>query len=281
MTPRKGLERFTESLTLDGADIRLEGFHRPGSGTPLVFLHGFGSTKEDYADVVQRPELRDRPVLAYDAPGCGASTVSRPEHVTIPFLVRVLDHVIRLYGIGRTHLIGHSMGGLTALRYATDNPERIAGFVNIEGNLAPEDCFLSRQIIDHPRNTPDEFLEDFRQRVATSRYAASALYSSSLSAKVRAEVVRPIFESMVDLSDNAPLLDDFIALPAPRMLMYGEQNATLSYLARLAESRVELAEISQSAHFPMYSNAPAMWARISEFVNRADRTAHGRLQEDR
>jgi hypothetical protein len=28
--------------------------YRDGIGIPLVFLHGFGSTKEDYADVIQQ-----------------------------------------------------------------------------------------------------------------------------------------------------------------------------------------------------------------------------------
>ena len=61
-------------------------------------------------------------------------------------------------------------------------------------------------------------------------------------------------------------MDWFLALPAPRMLMYGEQNNTLSYLDRLQENSIELAEIPQSGHFPMYANAPEMWRRINTFV---------------
>ena len=45
--------------------------------------------------------------------------------------------------------------------------------------------------------------------------------------------------------------------------MYGEQNKTLSYLPHLAANGVELAEIPQSGHFPMYSNAREMWRRIA------------------
>jgi hypothetical protein len=63
--------------------------------------------------------------------------------------------------------------------------------------------------------------------------------------------VRPIFESMVDLSDNGDLLARFLALPAPRMFMYGEQNGSLSYLTTLGRRGVRLAEIAHSAHFPM------------------------------
>ena len=55
-------------------------------------------------------------------------------------------------------------------------------------------------------------------------------------------------------------------MPVPTMFMYGEQNNTLSYLATLADNGVELAEIPHTAHFPMYSNAPEMWSRITDFV---------------
>jgi hypothetical protein len=38
-----------------------------------IFLHGFGSSKEDYADVAYHPAFAGRAFLAYDAPGCGES----------------------------------------------------------------------------------------------------------------------------------------------------------------------------------------------------------------
>lgn len=261
---------FTRRLQLDGTTVDLAGLHRTGTGVPLVFLHGFGSTKEDYADVIQRPELAHRPVLAYDAPGCGASAIADPQRITIPFLATLAQQVIADHSFDRFHLIGHSMGGLTALLVATRAPHMVASFMDIEGNLAPEDCFLSRQIVDHPRDTAEGFFADFRTRVAGSRFAGSALYAAALPAKVRPAVVQPIFESMVHLSDTEPLLEDFLALPFPRALMYGAQNAGLSYLTRLANEGVELAEIPHSGHFPMYSNAPAMWDWISDFTSRAD-----------
>ena len=75
---------------------------------------------------------------------------------------------------------------------------------------------------------------------------------------------------MVDLSDNGNLLERFLALPLPKMFMYGEQNSSLSYLGTLADAGVELAEITHSGHFPMYSNPTQMWARITAFVRGVD-----------
>jgi pimeloyl-ACP methyl ester carboxylesterase len=270
MSPVRTLERFTLPLTVGGTRVEVSGLHRGGTGTPLVFLHGFGSTKEDYADVVQQERLAEHPVLAYDAPGCGASYCADLGAVSIPFLVSVAEQVLQARQIDRFHVVGHSMGGLTALLLADSDPARIASFTNIEGNVAPEDCFLSRQILTHPHDDPDEFLARFAERVGGSRFYGGALYASSLPHKVRAGAVRAIFESMVDLSDHGTLLDRFLGLPAPKMFMYGEQNNTLSYLPVLAQGGVELAEIEHCAHFPMYSNPPQMWARIADLVSRAD-----------
>ncbi len=263
------LTRFTQPLTITGTQLEIAGMYREGIGTPLVFLHGFGSTKEDYADVIQQDSLAYHPVLAYDAPGCGETTCSDLTALSIPFLVDVARETLRARDIRRFHLIGHSMGGLTALLLADGEPERVASFVDIEGNLAPEDCFLSRQIISHPAADPTAFFADFQDRVWRSRYYSSTLYAASLPHKVRAGAVRPIFESMVQLSDHGGLLPRFLALPPPTMLMYGEQNNSLSYLPVLEQHGTQLAEIEHSGHFPMYSNAPQMWRRITEFIRTA------------
>ena len=260
------LEEFRLPLNIAGTSLHLAGKYREGTGIPLVFLHGFGSTKEDYADVVQQAPLADRPVLAYDAPGCGGTVCADLSALSIPFLVAVARAVLEARGIERYHLIGHSMGGLTALLLADQQPTQVASFVDIEGNLASEDCFLSRQIISHPQDDPQTFLSEFAGRSWNSRYYSSTLFAASLQYKVRAEAVRPIFESMVELSDHGKLLTRFLALPLPRMVMYGEKNRSLSYLARLADEGVELAEISHSGHFPMYSNPVEMWCRITDFI---------------
>lgn len=47
--------------------------------------------------------------------------------------------------------------------------------------------------------------------------------------------------------------------------MYGEQNASLTYLDDIRQRGVKLAEIPQCGHFPMYSNPIEMWRQISEF----------------
>lgn len=253
------------SMRVDGVDLGVALSRRGGDRAPIVFLHGFGSTKEDYVDIAYDPGFAGRPFLAYDAPGCGETVCADVSKVSIPFLVKTARAMLAEVGIERFHLVGHSMGGLTALLLAHEEPDRVLSFVDIEGNLAPEDCFLSRQVVTHPSADAERFFEDFIERTRRSPFFSSALYAANLRHKVRPGAVHGIFESMVDLSDHGDLMSSFLALPFPRMFMYGEQNSSLSYLPALAAAGVELAEIPKSGHFPMYSNPVAMWQRIAEF----------------
>lgn len=159
------------------------------------------------------------------------------------------------------------MGGLTALMLAHAHPGRVLSFVDIEGNVAPEDCFLSRQIVDCPSDSAERFFDDFIERTRHAPAFASALYASSLRHKVKTGAVVGIFRSMVELSDHGALMDKFLALPMPRMFMYGQQNASLFYLPTLAAHGVRLVEIPDCGHFPMYSNPILMWRAIQDAVS--------------
>jgi len=143
-------------LTVDGVALDVAAVHRDGAHVPILFLHGFGSTKEDYADIVQHRAFDGHPVVAYDAPGCGETTCGNLTAISIPFLVDTALAVLDRLGVERFHLVGHSMGGLTGLMLASRHPDRVLSFVDIEGNLAPEDCFLSRQIVSHPAAGDEE-----------------------------------------------------------------------------------------------------------------------------
>lgn len=257
----------TWDIVVDDVPVKLSVTHRTGSLAPILFLHGFGSSKEDFADVLLKDDFRNHAIVAYDAPGCGLSSCAEPSKISIPFLVRTAEAVLEALGVVAFHLVGHSMGGLTALELAHKFPERVLSFTNIKGNLAPEDCFLSRQIFDYPESDDKVFFDDFIVRTARSPFYSSAFYAATLSQKVRWDSVRPIFTSMVQLSDNGDLLAKFLALPCLRVFMFGEQFASLKYLPTLAKHGVCLARIAASGHFPMYSNPPAMWQHIQRNVS--------------
>lgn len=103
-------------------------------------------------------DFQDRPFLAHDAPGWGATTCEDLSNISIPFLVKTAQAVLHHAGTHRFHLVGHSMGGLTSLMLANEGSNRVIGFTDIEGNISPEDCFLGRQIATYPSHDAESFL---------------------------------------------------------------------------------------------------------------------------
>lgn len=92
--------------------------------TPLVLLHGWTGSKEDFTQIVY-PLSRHVRVVVPDLPGHGTcppavgSDYSLGAHVR--WVVRLLDDL----GIGDVHLLGHSHGGLISQRLAYLQAHRV------------------------------------------------------------------------------------------------------------------------------------------------------------
>jgi pimeloyl-ACP methyl ester carboxylesterase len=250
-------------LRVQGVSLKIAAVRRGGTEEPIVFLHGFGTSKEDYTDITQRHDFAGRAFVAYDAPGCGATEAADLRVIDVPFLVDTARAVLDQSGIGRYHLVGHSLGGLTALLLAHREPGRVLSFVNIKGTLAPEDCEPTRHVLS--RQEPGDVFTRFVDLVRRGQGYSSGLYVAGLPHEVRGGAVPSIFRSVVELADHGDLLSKFLSLPCPRMYLYGEECASLSYLPLLDANGVELAEIPHSGHLPIYSNPVATWKRIAEF----------------
>jgi pimeloyl-ACP methyl ester carboxylesterase len=110
------------------------------SGTPLVLLHGGGSTFEtSFADVL--PALsRSRRVIVYDRQGHGRTAdVDRP----FSFQQSAEDAValLRQLGVSRADFMGFSNGGQIALQIALSHPE-------VVHKLVIESAMFSREGAD-------------------------------------------------------------------------------------------------------------------------------------
>ncbi|MBV8474002.1 MAG: acetoin dehydrogenase dihydrolipoyllysine-residue acetyltransferase subunit [Hyphomicrobiales bacterium] len=107
-----------------------------GRGTPLVFLHGFGADLNGWRPLVGR--LRgERPFLALDLPGHGASALSGA--VSLEAFVAAVDATLVKEGVGELHLVGHSLGGAVAVALAERRGERARSLTLIApAGLGPE-----------------------------------------------------------------------------------------------------------------------------------------------
>ena len=104
-TAANGVTYEQVDLRISGVGLKVATAGRDGGLAPVVFLHGFGSTKEDYLDIACQHAFTGRPFLAYDAPGCGETSCEDLTKISIPFLVKTAETVLRRSGIQRFHLV--------------------------------------------------------------------------------------------------------------------------------------------------------------------------------
>jgi pimeloyl-ACP methyl ester carboxylesterase len=100
-----------------------------GEGRPVVLLHGLTATRR-YVVMGSRALERDgHRVIAYDARGHGASPPG--DAYDYAALTADLAGVLDAHGIDRAVLAGASMGAHTLLRFALEQPDRVAALVAI------------------------------------------------------------------------------------------------------------------------------------------------------
>ena len=100
--------------------------HYPGSGDPIVLLHG-GPGMGDYFDTFPATLSPPYRVVSYNQRGCGPSFCDGSFDVGKQ--VADLDEIRKHLGADRLHLFGHSWGGLLGQLYAKAHAEHVASLV--------------------------------------------------------------------------------------------------------------------------------------------------------
>ncbi|AOS62189.1 alpha/beta fold hydrolase [Actinoalloteichus hymeniacidonis] len=136
----------TKQITVEEHSINVSCSGAPVDGRPAVFLlHGGGDDLSMFADVQETLGEQDR-VCSYDRPGAGGSD-QPAEPQTLEDAGAVLTGVIdQLSGEAPVVLVGHSMGGVIAGRYAPDNQERVAGLVLLDATSPTQGADLAAGI---------------------------------------------------------------------------------------------------------------------------------------
>lgn len=119
----------TRYLVIGGTTLRIRDTG-PMQAPALILLHGFGSSLETWEPWAQALGSRYR-VVRLDLPGCGLSmpdpTGDYSDARSMALVAALMDRL----GIARATLIGNSMGGRIAWRFAAAHPERVSKLVLI------------------------------------------------------------------------------------------------------------------------------------------------------
>ncbi|HEY8566872.1 MAG TPA: 3-oxoadipate enol-lactonase [Beijerinckiaceae bacterium] len=111
-------------LEVNGTTLHVE-VRGPEDAPAVVFSNSLGATLSMWDRVAPALAGRYR-VIRYDTRGHGASPVT-PAGFTLETLAEDLAGLLDALGIARAHVVGLSLGGMTAQTLALTHPERVAG----------------------------------------------------------------------------------------------------------------------------------------------------------
>lgn len=121
-----------KSIVSDGANVAYTDY---GSGSPVIFLHGFSADFDIDLGAIGDALSKDYRVIGIDQRGHGRS--DKPHDVAAygkHFSADVLNLMDALH-IEKANVVGHSMGGIVAMDLAANHPERIQSAVTIGNGL--------------------------------------------------------------------------------------------------------------------------------------------------
>lgn len=230
--------------------------------TGVILIHGLSGSIDDWENVI--PALAaDFHVVAFDLPGFGKSDKGSQDYSPTRY-ARLAHFLAERYFPGKDyHIVGHSMGGAIALRFASQRPQRFQRLVLIDaaGILHPQVLtkFQAGSALERTSGTPasrgltelvsGKLLEE-AERLPISPFD---IVNSALG---RDYVLQGGPNSIAALKLAGEDFGDAIpAVTEPVLILWGDNDLTVPQrtgrvlAARMPQARLEI--IGNAGHEPM------------------------------
>ena len=152
MSPSPGIVD-SDAMELSIGGLRVAA-RATGSGDPVLLLNGMSRPMESWAYFAHA--LQDRTVIAFDAPGVGASETPVVPY-SMPMLADTAARVLDAFGIEKADVVGYSHGGAVAQQLAVGHAARVNRLV-----LLATACGVGA-VPGHPRDVTQLLLTPNRE----------------------------------------------------------------------------------------------------------------------
>lgn len=266
-------------LQVEGGHLFVRHSEIRGGRSSIVCLHGLGESGLSFAEIFTRPELADYNLVVPDLLGFGRSSMAANGDYSFKTQARRIWRGLDQLRVQTATFVGHSLGGnLATLMTGWDEGGRVKAFVNVEGNLTPDDMFISGQAAKAEKQgrfaewfatefTQDKVFRDLAQkRPSGMRYFASLLFC-------RPEAFRVSALELVDeneLSDTPPatkIARLFMSLEIPKIFFWGSEGLSATSKDFLRQSEICHREFVGAAHWVMVDRAEEFYPFLREFCD--------------
>lgn len=135
-------------------------------GIPVLFLHSFGGSSEHWKQQLDHVR-QHRQAAVFDFRGHGRSDSANNSAYAVEQLVKDVEAVMDELGWDKAILVGHSMGGSTAIAYADAHPNKVAGLMMV-GTPGKSDPEQSKQIIASLESDQyQRVMDDYMKKILT------------------------------------------------------------------------------------------------------------------
>jgi pimeloyl-ACP methyl ester carboxylesterase len=240
----------------------------PADRPALVLLHGIGSGSGSFVRQFDRLGGHFR-LIVWDAPGYGLSDpLALPRPVPADYAL-ALDDLADALGLGRFHLLGHSLGSLIAGAYAGRRPGRVkrlilAATAHGHANLADADrtAKLTDRLEAFRRLGPEVHALERAGRLLGPNADAEALQIARFN---MARLMEVGYSAAAQCLSQGDLLADARLIVAPTLVLAGGADritppAACRATADVMGERARYAEIPGAGH-AFYLDAPEDFAR--------------------
>jgi pimeloyl-ACP methyl ester carboxylesterase len=203
--------------TCDAAGLPLHYYCAGRRGTPLVFIHGLGGSAENWLFLL--PLLsKEYLVYALDLPGFGRTPLA-PEGTNIATHALYVQRFLDALGYPRATLVGNSLGGWIATRFAVDNPERVRHLYLLNS------AGLSREGAYSPY-TPDR--ESARRAIQTFAGRSQLVVPNVVLNAMVDNSQRPAYKGFIEHYDKREELDAVLdQVRVPTTIIWGTDDRIL------------------------------------------------------
>lgn len=231
----------------------------------IVLVHGFGASLHTWEPWVAQLQGRYR-IISLDLPGHGLTRAPDGYSFSATSNAALIDELTQRLNVRRFSLVGHSMGGAVAVRFALSEPERLDALVLVAAAAWPHESRrrgapLAFQLLSNPIGRA--LLRHVNPRLVAERGLVSAYHDPEMASDevidryvdlARAPGHRALLASGRNNRNDVPLRpEDFSRIAIPTLVMHGESDAIIA----LDDSRA-LAAAIPGARLMTYPNAGHM-----------------------
>jgi pimeloyl-ACP methyl ester carboxylesterase len=236
------------AILLDSSIVHYEVL---GRGRPVIFLHGWVGSWRYWISAMQITSTSYR-AYALDLWGFGDTTHNALNY-SLDQQANLLDRFLNEMGIGKIALVGHGLGALVGMTFATRFPQSVDRMMAIS-------CPLDYQAVNARLRTGTP--ADLSEWLSSRTPEATTALSDASKADAKA-----IADSLAGLQANN-VFNSFRTLNIPCLLVYGDKDPAIvvpdgEYSLSTMTHQVEL---ESSGHFPMIDETTRFNRLLTDFL---------------